>query len=335
MYTSTCQIYSKNPGTAYKIPWTSGQLSWATGDYIAFVPNVVNGVQNSTNPWKAIQYNTNGTQKAIMGLGHIINMGTGYFFFVGSDNNTGQLFSTTTGMSNTAGVSWTGTLNPTVAQVDAAATTWSTAPLAAGETYTSAPSLCCGGSSTSFNMSAANVTQIQTFINRASTDAQVYINQIGNANTITVNQTGSKNNYVNYTGNGSNNTVNINETATGNNMANFTVLTILGNNNTANLSQQSTGGTKQIFGVINGDNNLLSANQSGSGNQSIEATLLDGNKKVDITQQGSGNHMAKVELSGQPTDLSLSQTGSTNQSYSIQFNCATLGGCPAISVQQQ
>ena len=38
MYTDTCQIYSKNPGTVYKIPWTTGQLTWATGDYVAFVP---------------------------------------------------------------------------------------------------------------------------------------------------------------------------------------------------------------------------------------------------------------------------------------------------------
>lgn len=28
MYTATCQIYSKQPGTAYQIPWWNGQLSW-------------------------------------------------------------------------------------------------------------------------------------------------------------------------------------------------------------------------------------------------------------------------------------------------------------------
>ena len=37
--TSTCQIYSKNPGTAYKIPWWSGQIQWAPGDYIRFQSN--------------------------------------------------------------------------------------------------------------------------------------------------------------------------------------------------------------------------------------------------------------------------------------------------------
>lgn len=129
MYTTTCQIYSKNPGTAYKIPWTSGQISWASGDYIAFV-----ATGDSTNPWNAIQYNSSGTQKAVMGTGHIINMGTDFFFFVGNDNNTGQMFSMTSGMNSTAGLTWTGTLNPTVAQVNTLASGGSTTPLAAGQT---------------------------------------------------------------------------------------------------------------------------------------------------------------------------------------------------------
>ena len=129
MYTATCQIYSKNPGTAYQIPWYNGQLNWAAGDYVKFATT-----GDATNPWNAIQYTSAGTQKAVMGTGHIINMGTDYFFFVGNDNNTGQLFSMTQGFANTSGVTWTGTLNPTVAQVNAYATNGSTTPLAAGQT---------------------------------------------------------------------------------------------------------------------------------------------------------------------------------------------------------
>ena len=127
--TATCQIYSKNPGTAYKIPWYNGQLSWAAGDYVKF-----SATADSANPWNAIQYTSAGTQKAVMGTGHIINMGTDYFFFVGNDNNTGQLFSMTQGFANTSGVTWTGTLNPTVTQVNNYATNGSTTPLAAGQT---------------------------------------------------------------------------------------------------------------------------------------------------------------------------------------------------------
>jgi len=127
--TATCQIYSKNPGTVYKIPWTSGQLSWSTGDYVAFA-----ATGNATNPWNAVQFNSSGTQKSVMGTGRIINMGNDYFFFVGNDNNTGQLFSMTQGFANTSGVTWTGTLNPTIAQTNAYATNGSTTPLAAGQT---------------------------------------------------------------------------------------------------------------------------------------------------------------------------------------------------------
>ena len=159
MYTATCQIYSKNPGTAYQIPWYNGQLSWAAGDYVKFV-----ATGDATNPWNAIQYTANGTQKAVMGTGHIINMGTDYFFFVGNDNNTGQLFSMTQGFANTSGVTWTGTLNPTVAQVNTYATGGSTTPLAAGQTAApAAPVVTVTGTSTSYttrNVVSGNTTTV-------------------------------------------------------------------------------------------------------------------------------------------------------------------------------
>jgi hypothetical protein len=134
--TTTCQIYSKQPGTAYKIPWTSGQVQWAAGDYIKFE---LGG--NSSFPYLAKQYDSAGNVKATIGTGKIVNMGPDYFFFVGNDNNTGQLFSGSSGMSGTAGVTWTGTLNPTVAQANTYAdANYSTVPLAAGQTATVTPS---------------------------------------------------------------------------------------------------------------------------------------------------------------------------------------------------
>lgn len=134
--TDTCQIYSKNPGTAYKIPWTSGQISWAAGDYIKFELS-----NDSSYPYLAKQYDSSGNVKATVGTGKIVNMGPDYFFFVGNDNNTGQLFSGSSGMNNTGGVSWTGTLNPTVAQANTYAdANYSTVPLASGETATVTPS---------------------------------------------------------------------------------------------------------------------------------------------------------------------------------------------------
>jgi hypothetical protein len=136
LYTATCQIYSKNPGTAYKIPWTSGQVVWAAGDYIKFE---LSG--NASFPYLAKQYNSAGNVKATMGTGKIVNMGPDYFFFVGNDNNTGQLFSGSSGMSGTGGVTWTGTMSPTIQQADTYANaTYSTVPLSSGQTATQTPS---------------------------------------------------------------------------------------------------------------------------------------------------------------------------------------------------
>jgi hypothetical protein len=133
--TTTCQIYSKQPGTMYKIPWYNGQWSWQTGQYVQF-----SLTGNGSFPYEGKVYNSNGTLAGTIGTGKIVNMGPDYFFFVGSDNDTGQLFSGSSGMNNTAGVSWTGTLNPTIQQANTYANaTYSTAPLSAGQTATSTP----------------------------------------------------------------------------------------------------------------------------------------------------------------------------------------------------
>lgn len=337
MYTITCQIYSKNPGTAYKIPWTSGQLSWATGDYVAFLKT-----GNATNPWNAVQYNSSGVQKAVMGTGHIINMGNDFFFFVGNDNNTGQLFSMTQGFSNTSGLTWTGTLNPTVTQVDTYAANGSTTPLSAGQTYTAAPTaptLCCGGSSASFSADTTNVAKVQAFINRTTADSQVHIEQIGNSNTVLVEQTGSNNNYAEYNGNGSYNNISIKQNATNSSQKNYVELNVTGNSNTVDIKQRTsnevTAFTKSVFANVNGDNNSLIIDQKNSGSHYASVTLNGGNKSVNITQQGSANHMADITLSGtQSSGINLTQQGATQQFYSINHTCSTAGGCGTISVTQ-
>jgi hypothetical protein len=357
MYTATCQIYSKQPGTAYKIPWTSGQIQWSAGDYIKFEANIVQtgsycsffnvfniciGFQipvygrSTSNPWLAKQYNADGTLKTTMGAGHIINMGNDFFFFVGSDNNTGQLFSMTTGMNSTSGVTWTGTLNPTITQVDTlAATNGSTTPLAAGQVAApTAPTLCCGGSSAQFNSDATNTAKVISFTGRTSSDSQVYIDQVGNSNTIEIIQSGTRNNYAKYQSNGSFNDVFIGQSSTNAAATNYTDLTVNGNSNTVTITQQSTGGVKGAFVNISDNNNTLLLQQKDSGSHYADVSISGGNKNVDILQQGSASHMTKIGLTGLPVDLSLSQSGSTQNFYSINFNCATVGGCPKISVTQ-
>ena len=365
MYTNTCQIYSKQPGTAYKIPWTNGQLTWAAGSYVKFEANIVQTGshcsfwnvfnicigswipdygRSTTNPWLAKQYNADGTVRATMGAGHIINMGNDFFFFVGSDNNTGQLFSMTTGMVGSTGVTWTGTLNPTVTQVDTlAATNGSMTPLAAGEvvaapTPPAAPTLCCGAVTTPFNADASNVAKVNAFQTRLTNDSQVYIEQVGNQNIILVDQSGTKNNYAKYSGNGSSNNIKIEQKSSNNTQTNYTDLTVNGSNNTVEIRQKNLTETnaygKGAFVTINDNNNSLLIDQKNGGSHYASVLLSGGNKHVDITQQGSAGHMANVTLTGMPVDLSLTQSGSTQNFYSINFNCATVGGCAKITVQQ-
>jgi len=336
MNTTTCQIYSKNPGTAYKIPWTTGQIQWAAGDYIGFVTNAH---KDANNPWLAVQYDSNGAAKTNMGAGHIINMGTDFFFFVGSDNNTGQLFSMTQGFANTSGVTWTGTRNPTQAQVDAYATNGSTTPLAAGQTAAPAtpppPTLCCGGSSAAFNAAATNVAKVETFVNRTTADSRVNIEQLGVQNVVVVDQSGTKNNYVNYYGNGLSNDVDIKQSGNSTTQVNYTDLRVVGNFNTVTIEQTSTGGGKGAFVNVQNNNNSLILKQQDNGSHYAEVNLSGGNKTVDILQQGSAAHMASVTLTGpQPSSLNLIQAGTTQQYYSIINNCATAGGCAPITVTQ-
>jgi len=330
MYSNTCQIYSKQPGVAYKIPWTSGQLSWATGDYIKFEAS-----GNASYPYTARQYSSNGTLKATLGSGKVLNAGADYFFFMGSDNNTGQLFSGTVGMSGTAGVTWTGTLNPTTTQVNTITSGYSSEPLASGTTYTAAaPSLCCGGSSAQFSASATNVAKVQAFVNRTTADSKVYVDQVGDSNTITIQQTGTRNNYASYSGNGYSNTVTITQSGNASTQTNYTELSIAGNNNTATITQTSTGGGKGVFAAVANNSNLLTVQQKDSGSHYAEISLSGGSKTVDLLQQGTTGHMAKITLSGQPIGLNLTQSGGTQQFYSINYNCTTAGGCAAITVQQ-
>lgn len=198
----------------------------------------------------------------------------------------------------------------------------------------SEPTLCCGGSNTSFSIDATNVSKVNAFVNRAKGDSVAYVEQIGNSNRITINQTGTKDNNAKYVGSGDYNIVSITQSATVTSAINYTDLALNGSNNNVAITQQSTGGTKGAFVSVANNNNSLIVQQKDNGNHYADISLSGGSKIVDVTQQGSAAHMAKVTLSGLPVDLSLTQTGSTQQFYSINFNCATTGGCTKITVNQ-
>ena len=194
---------------------------------------------------------------------------------------------------------------------------------------------CSAGSPSVFVPNSYNTTRLQTYNSRPidQRNAQVYIEQIGSNNITTIEQTGTKDNHAEYNSAGNNNAVSILQTGDSTS-SNYTELGIVGNNNNVSITQQGAGGNKGAFVKINDNNNSLSLTQKDSGSHYAEVTLSGGNKNVDILQQGSASHVASVGLTGNPTDLSLIQSGSSQHFYSIQFNCATAGGCAKITVQQ-
>ena len=221
-------------------------------------------------------------------------------------------------------------------------TTWAVVPttmLATDSTYWTpvAPTLCCGGSSSSFNASAANVAKVQAFATRTTADSQVYIEQIGNDNILDITQEGTRNNYINYYNTGSFNDVTIKQVGVNSSQTNYVDLTITGNSNTVDIKQRTSNETgsfgKGVYATIANDNNTVTIDQKNSGSHYLNLDLSGGNKSVDVTQQGSANHMADINLSGAGArTLNLIQQGGTQQFYSINSTCAS--ACQAITVTQ-
>ena len=339
--TTTCQIYSKNPGTAYKIPWTSGQVQWAAGDYVKFD---LSG--NGSFPYTAKQYTSAGVLKSTLGNGKIVNMGPDYFFFVGSDNDTGQLFSGSSGMSDSSGVTWTGTQNPTIAQADTYANaTYSTEPLAAGQTaqptgptieggtitQTNAPTtqiISSGGSS-----SAGPTTEQQTRYNTWNNGTQVpdnylYIEQVnGNYNTVNITQSGTKNT-MELGINGGSNTVNATQTG-----ANYLNALVQGNTNAVTSLQTNTSGTHyQETKIMTGNNNTVNVTQKDNGNSLMFNTITGNSNTISAVQEGAGNHYLENKLTGNGNSVLANQSGATANKANIDLTNA--GGPASVDLQQ-
>ena len=339
--TATCQIYSKNPGTAYKIPWTDGQIVWAPGDYIQFQPFT----KDPNNPWLAVQYSSNGVGKTNIGIGHIINMGPDYFFFVGYDNDTGQLFSLTSGMSDSNGITWTGTLNPSVQEVNTYAANGSTAPLAAGQTTSigggggpvaptapTYPSYVTIGGGTpgtaTFGSSASPTlpqqTNVDLWTNRIILDGnKIYIDQVsGSNNIVTMDQDGNKN-LIRATIDGNSNSITARQGVSGVGQNEIKISTV-GDSNTLNINQARTTqgfatGTNGHYQAvdINGSNNTLTTQQSnggGVGGQYMETTINGNQNSVTAKQTDNGNKIMFNSITGNNNTIDAVQKG-TGQHY--------------------
>ena len=332
LYTTTCEIISKNPGVAYKIPWWQGQVQWAAGDYVKLE---LSGDPNY--PYVARQYSSTGVLKETLGTGKIVNMGPDYFFFVGNDDNTGQLFSGSSGMSDTSGVTWTGTLNPTIAEADAyAAQNYSTTPLAPGETATAssppAPTPVYGAT----GPTTAQQTQRTNALNQNPLGHNAIATIDGDDNIVTIQQIGTGGHYASVDIQGNINTISVGQTSLVG-ARHYLEANIIGSSNVLNLMQSDTAKTQ--FVSVNGSNNTITTEQKGTGNHFLNLGVTGDSHTVDILQHGAGNHSANVVLTGsQPINFTMNQDSSTSQNYTLpnsmsdgsvsdDASCATTGNC--------
>ena len=309
--TTTCQIYSKQPGTAYKIPWTSGQIVWAAGDYIKFE---LSG--NASYPYLAKQYDSAGNVKATMGTGKIVNMGPDYFFFVGNDNNTGQLFSGSSGMNTTSGVSWTGTLNPTIQQADTYAdANYSLDPLAAGQSATNTP----GGGGGGAPVYTSDITQTQI---TALNAARARVNALSLTNKIYIDEkVGSSNNIVLIEQHGFYNTIQ------GLNGATYAVLD--GDVNSVTIKQGGGQGRNLIEISVQGNTNTVTAHQGRQGDEQPKASdsgghyqsidVVGNNNTVAVRQRNNGGatsgHSAWVSINGSGNTALVNQFDNNDKRF--------------------
>ena len=229
-----CQIYSKNPGIAYKIPFWNGQINWTGAGAGAYVKFEASG--NSSYPYTAKVYKSDGTLYEVMGTGKVIYTGTvdgkALFFFMGNDNNTGQVFSISKGLDNTGGFTMVGTANPTTAEMDTYANNYGqTDPLASGELASP------GAASTPEPIYSSSITQSQTSrrsANLPATGMEANINIQGNSNLVDIVQAGD---------------------------AHYLELGIVGSSNAVDIEQASTaGGTHYLEATVNGSKNEKAIN---------------------------------------------------------------------------
>ena len=347
LYTSTCNIYSTQPGTMYTIPWWNGQWSWQAGQYVKFS---LSG--DSNYPYTANVYNSNGTLAGTVGTGRVINMGVdssgnALFFFVGNDDDTGQLFSTNAGLVGNGSYSWTGTLNPTTAQTDSFASSYgSTSPLAAGQTYTptnsgptveggtitqtNAPTsqiITSGGSSTA-GYTGTQETRVNTWSNGSQSYNNVlYIEQTyGSNNDVTITQSGTKNR-IDFTLGGNGNSVNTTQTG-----SNYLKEEIPGWGNTITINQTNTTLTNYTETKIQGNGNTVNHTQTGPGNHVLFSTVTGDINTVNTTQSGSAGHYAETKLTGNWNTVKIDQFGNTTNKANVDLTNS--GGAANVDVQQ-
>ena len=116
-------------------------------------------------------------------------------------------------------------------------------------------------------------------------------------------------------------------------------LRVTGDNNDIMLSQRSSNSTSGHDMDINvySDDNDIHVIQEHNSSKNLTLTLNNDDNNVDIDQKKNYQHTANITLGGSyGTDFSLQQgssNGTSAQSYTLNQNCVTVGGC-SVSVTQ-
>ena len=117
-------------------------------------------------------------------------------------------------------------------------------------------------------------------------------------------------------------------------------ITVSGSGNGISAQQTNQGGAGDNAHSyelnLTGDNNEVTTIQQHDGGKTIDLTIYNDENDVLIRQKGNGGaHNANITLDGtHGTDLTLKQFGNVTQSYSLQQNCLTVGGCSVTITQQ-
>ena len=117
----------------------------------------------------------------------------------------------------------------------------------------------------------------------------------------------------------------------------FVHVNVTGDYNNIEMTQRTNSTSSgHWYGLhLEGDYNDISNIQREGGGHTLDLDIFNDGNTVDVVQKNSGSHYAWIRLDGTyGTDITLMQNSTANQTYSIQQNCYTVGGC-SVSVTQQ
>lgn len=157
----------------------------------------------------------------------------------------------------------------------------------------------------------------------------------GNDNGITIDQYGSKN-YSKTQTTGNNNNVNVYQSNSGGSvLGHYSNVIVSGSSNIVNVTQ-SQDSEKLSFISVEGNTNIITNLQTGSGAKYSDIKAIGNGHTLSIDQKDGGAHNARVEVTniGGASNVNIIQQGNTNQSYLLQQQCATVGGC-SVNITQQ